>query len=893
MLTRRTTIILILLILAMPDMALCQNKPLRLKLTYTTTQSGLKTVAVPTNRNVPRLGLALAGGGARAAASIGVLKILAEEGIPVSAVSGTSMGAMIGGLYAAGYSPAEIENIFLANDWNDIFKDTPSRAFLTQEQKEAGSRHLLEFLYYRARFLPPVGLSAGQKLANLLTAQTLAASFEAGLDFNRLKIPFKAVAADLETGEVVVLDHGLLHEAMRASSAIPLVFQPVEVQGRLLVDGGMVNNLPVDVAKSMGTDIVIAVDASTKLDKKERLTSPFDIMNQAISIEIRRETARQTALADMVITPDTSDYSFTDFPYMKALIKKGEEAARAALPRIRELMRPRAGARPNQEHFRITSLTIQGNVNVPNDAIQYAMATALPSREATTDDLLKAMAEIFKLGYFSDISLELKKEEKGYHAVLFVVENPVVKAIDISGNSMIPSREIMTELDGQINRTLNVSTLTSALDNVVRQYRKNGYVLVRVERVGMKPDGSMLEIVMYEGRVDGIQLAGEKKTQSSLIRREIRTKVGSPLNLDALGRDIQHLYALDYFESLSVDLVKSPQGGIVLIFKIREKPTIKVRLGLRFDLEDSFTGLTDIVIDNLTGRGFKLYLNARYGNYTDLTLGYHSPVFLRSYFVHTIQAFYRQRNYFIYQDKNKVNELNIARTGGEVAFGYQWFRFGDTYLRYRYEADKASETLAPLSGETSLHIGSLAFLSTIDTRDSSTIAHKGILFKGSYEASQPAYGSTQKFTKTSAYMQANLPLGERHTVMLEGVAGIGNGDIPYQEKFGIGGADYLLGFPLVGYQRREFTGSNLLGFTAAYRWKIKEYQLKVVKALYAGITGQAANVWDTRDAMSTRDLRKGAGIGLYADTVIGPMRLDLAAGEDRRRAIYFSAGFDF
>ncbi len=888
-----TAVTLTLLVLAMPAEALCQNKPLRLKLAYTTTPSGLNTVAVPAKRNVPRLGVALAGGGARAAASIGVLKVLTEEGIPVSAVSGTSMGAMIGGLYAAGYSPAEIENIFLANDWNDIFKDTPSRAFLTQEQKEAGSRHLLEFMYHRARFLPPMGLSAGQKLANLLTAKTLAASFEADLDFNRLKIPFRAVAADLETGETVVLDHGLLHEAMRASSAIPLVFQPVEVQGRFLVDGGMVNNLPVDVAKSMSADIVIAVDASSKLEKKEHLTSPLDIMSQAISIEIQRETRRQAARADMVIAPDTSDYSFTDFPSMKEIINIGEEAARAALPRIRELMRPRAGGRTDQGLFRITSLTIQGNVTVPEGVIRYAMATSLPSREATTDDILTAMAEVFKLGYFSDVALELMKKEKGYHAVLFVVENPVVKAIEISGNSMIPTREIMTELNDQIGKTYNVNTLTSALDKVVGKYRKNGYVLVRVERAGMKPDGSTLGIVMYEGRVDSILLAGEKKTQSSLIRREIKTTVGSPLNLETIGRDIQHLYALDYFESLSVDLVKSPLGGIVLIFKIREKPTVKVRLGLRFDLEDSFTGLTDIVIDNLTGRGFKLYLNARYGNYTDLTLGYHSPVFLRSYFVHTIQAYYRQRNYFIYEDKNKVNELNTARAGGEVAFGYQWFRFGDTYLRYRYESDKTSETLVPLAGESSLHIGSFAFLTTIDTRDSDAFAHRGILFKGSYEAAKTAYGSTDEFTKTSAYIQGNLPLGERHTMMIEGIAGIGNGDIPYQEKFGIGGADYLLGFPLVGYQRREFVGSNLLGFTLAYRWKIKEYQLKAVKAVYLGITGQAANVWDTRKAMSVRDLRKGAGIGLYADSLIGPVRLDLAAGEDHRRAIYFSAGFDF
>jgi NTE family protein len=891
---RRFTAVALLFLVSMiaAEPAQAQRKPLQFRLTYATIHGGLKTAVVPAGESMPRLGLALAGGGARAAASIGVLKVLAREGIPVSAVAGTSMGAGVGGLFAAGYRPEEIEQIFLANDWNDIFRDTPARAFLTQEQKEAGSRHLLEFTFRDGRFMPPSGLSAGQKLTNLLAAKTLAASFEADLDFNRLRIPFRAIATDIETGDAVVLSRGPLHDAIRASMAIPLVFQPVEMQGRLLVDGGLVNNLPVEVARAMGSEVVIAVDASAKLEKKEQITSLIEIMSQSISLQVRRESERQAALADLVITPDTSEYSFADFPLMKDIIRKGEEAARAALPRIRELMKPENGLAAGAETFRITSLLIRGNVNVSDATIRYAVTPALFPHEANTVDVQKTLADVFRLGYFSDVALDLEKEGAGYRGVLTVTENPVVKAISLSGNTIIPSGEMLSVLGWQINQPLNATRLAAGLDKLIERYRSQGNLLAHVEHAGVKPDGT-LEIAMYEGRIDSITITGHTKTSRYLIRRETRTRVGQPLNFETAAHDIQHLYALDYFESLAVDVAKSPQGGVDLTLKIKEKPANKIRLGLRYDLDDSFTGLTDIVVDNVGGRGVKLFLNTRYGNYTDITFGYRSPVVLRTYFVHTVDGFYQKRNYFIYEDKHKVQELDITRTGAELAFGYQWFRFGDTYLRYRYASDSTTETLGAGPPKEIARIGSLAFLSTMDTRDSSTFAHKGTLLKGSYESAAPAYGGNIKYTKTGLYGQGFIPLGERHTLILEATGGIGGGTFPYEEKYGIGGADYLISTPLLGYQRREFVGDDLLGFSAAYRWKIGDYQLNIVKAVYLNLAYQAANVWDKRDDMTVKDLRSGGGIGLYADTIIGPVRLDFGMGEQHRYAVYFSAGFDF
>jgi len=890
--TRPVTLLLTALLLLCTHPAFGQPKPVKLRLSYTTSHHGLKIAVLPA-KPLPKLGLALAGGGAKAAASIGVLKVLAREGIPVAAIAGTSMGADVGGFFAAGYSPDEIEQIFLGNDWNDIFTDTPARAFLTQEQKEAGSHHQLEFTFYRGRFLPPSGLSAGQKVTRLFMAKTLAASFEADLDFDNLKVPFRAIATDLETGDAVVIRDGLLHDAMRASTALPVVFQPVEIRGRLLVDGGLSNNLPVDVVRAMGVDVVIAVDPSKRLEKKEQLTTLLDIMSQSISLQVQRESRRQASLADLVITPDTTDFAFTDFPSMAEIIKRGEEAARTALPRIRELMAPRTEDRTGAKRFKITSLVIQGNLNISEATVRYAMAPVLFPREATYDEALSALGEVYQLGYFADASLDLEKEGDGTRAVLRVVENPVVKDVTISGNTILSSDEILSALSWQTGRTLNTTRLSATLDTIIATCRDRGFLLTRVARADMRADTGTLAIALYEGRVDSVTLEGQKKTRQSLILRETQTRPGQPLNLTTTAHDIQHLYALDYFESLSMNMAKSPQGGIDLTFKIKEKPTTRLRLGLRYDLEDRFTGLTDIVTDNVTGRGIKFFLNTRYGNYTDITTGYHSPVFLDAYFVHSVQAFYRERRYFIYDDQHTVNELHIKRTGVDFAFGYQWFRFGDTYLRYRYATDTTDEAVALNPAQDILHIGSLAFLTTIDTRDRGTFPHSGLLFKGSYETAQQEYGSSSAFTKASVYAEGDIPLAERHTIILEGSVGIGSGAVPYQEKFGIGGIDYLLGYPLAGYQRREFTGADELGFSASYRWRMMEYHLKAIRAVYLNLAGQAANVWDDREAMSVEHLRTGGSIGLHADSIIGPMRFDVGAGAQRRYTVYFSAGFDF
>ena len=865
----------------------------RFTLEHTMIHGGLPAALPAGSARQPRIGLALAGGGAKAAASIGVLKVLRREGIAVAAIAGTSMGSLVGGLAAAGYDPDRIEAIFLENDWNDLFTDTPPRIFLTQQQRKANSRHLLQFSVAGGRFMPPAGLTAGQKLADLLTARTLAASFHADMDFDRLPIPFRAVATDLETGAPVAVRHGFLHDAMRASAAVPVLFPPVTIGDRLLVDGGLSNNLPVDVVRTMAVDLVIAVDASSPLEQQERLTSLVDVLSQSISIPVRRETARQAADADILIVPDTGDHSFTDFARMSAIVRAGEEAAEAALPRIRELLHVFQRREATAEMFRIIRVDVEGAITVPEQAIRDTFARALSPEGATGTDVVDALAEIFRIGAFASVSAELAPRGAGHVTTLRVQELPVVSTVRIAGSSLFSTGELLEIIGVRLGGPLNVRAVQDGLDRIIERYREQGFFLARISFAGMEPDGSTLSVVINEGRVDAIRLTGQRRTKPSLLQREMRTTVGAPLNFPVLANDIRHLYGLSYFESVNLDVQKSGEEGVVVTVAVRERHRGSVRLGLRYDSEDAFTGLTDIVVDNIAGRGIQFYLQTQYGNYLDITTGYHSPVFVSAALVHRIEGFYRDRTYFLYRDAERSGALEVARTGGDLAFGHEWFHFGDTYLRYRLTRDRVTAVYGAVQPDNPTQTASFAFLSSVDTRDDQYFPRSGLLLRGAYEVADESYGGDVEFRRTTLFGQAALTIADRHTIITEASAGFGSGTLSYQEQYGIGGSDHLLGFPLPGYHRREFVGANQWGGLITYRWRIADYQLKAVRAVYLSISGGAANVWESREAISTRDLRSGAGIGIHADTVVGPFRLDLGAGEQRRRTVFFSAGFEF
>ena len=282
----------------------------------------------------------LSGGGARGAAHIGVLKVLEEMRVPVDAIAGTSMGAVVGGLYASGLSARDIEKIVTSINWQDAFRDRPPREDLDLRRKEEDETFLVKYHFglRDGHIVVPKGLIQGQKLTETLRRLTLPVARIS--DFDALPTPFRAVATDLESGETVVIRSGDLTSAMRASLSAPGVFAPVEREGRLLVDGGIADNVPVDIARSMDVDLLIVVDVGSTLLPRKQLTSAPVISNQLLAILINRNAQAQLASLsdkDVLITPILGDASAFDFGSVARVISVGEKAARASATQLAAL----------------------------------------------------------------------------------------------------------------------------------------------------------------------------------------------------------------------------------------------------------------------------------------------------------------------------------------------------------------------------------------------------------------------------------------------------------------------------------------------------------------------------------------------------------------------------
>ncbi|WP_414440051.1 patatin-like phospholipase family protein [Burkholderia sp. 22PA0106] len=332
----------------------------------------------------PAIGLVLSGGGARGYAHLGVLKVLAAHRIPVDCIAATSMGAVVGGLYASGMSADEMSHRLANVNLADIAFDVTERAELPQKRREDEERYIggLTLGFGPKGFKAPAGLVQGNRLQALLADWT--SSVPTNQPFDRLPIPFRAVATNLRTGQMVVLDRGSLPLAIRASMAMPGLFSPTEIDGQTLVDGGLVSNLPVSTVRRMGADVVIAIDIGSQLRPLDALASPADVFQQMLGILIRQNVSQQRGELgprDVLLEPSLGAMSFTDFQNAKQAIAAGEAAAEAALPRLEPYaLSPQAYAAylarhraPPEQTLRITKIEIRTSGPVPKRVVADAL----------------------------------------------------------------------------------------------------------------------------------------------------------------------------------------------------------------------------------------------------------------------------------------------------------------------------------------------------------------------------------------------------------------------------------------------------------------------------------------------------------------------------------------
>lgn len=383
--------------------------------------------AADSRQDRPKIGIAFSGGGAKGLAHIGVLKVFEEEGIQADIVTGTSMGSIIGGLYAAGYSPAFLEDMANGVDWFDVFLETVDRRYLTMRQKNFRDRYLLSFPFVDGRVGLPSGIIKGQKIHRLFYELTWPV-IEID-DFSELPRDFACVATDIARGTPYLIDNGSLADAMRASMAIPTAFTPVEWDGVLLVDGGLVRNLPTVDAFNLGADIVICIDVSSELVGADSLQNLLEITDQTINILMRSTLDEQKEFCDLYIKPDLGTTGTLDFDNIPFIIEQGEKAARAHIDEIRALVERTGGFREPPEQMDrtpvtsidITKIRFDGLSMVSSKIVSRLIGFKAPA-SITADDMDWALQRMYSTGNFSKISYRFEEDGDDTTLVLDIEE---------------------------------------------------------------------------------------------------------------------------------------------------------------------------------------------------------------------------------------------------------------------------------------------------------------------------------------------------------------------------------------------------------------------------------------------------------------------------------------
>lgn len=376
------------------------------------------TIKVEAHR--PKVALVLSGGGAKGFVHIGVLKVLEEEGIPIDMIVGTSIGSLVGGIYALGYNASEIEAMTKALDWEKILSDKVPRQFLSKDAQLLKQRYAFSIPLSEKKILSlPQGLIKGQNVLNLFCG--IAGNVPMNADFSKLPISYACIATNLETGQEEILRNGFLPTAMFSSMAIPIFFQPSDRNGLLLIDGGLANNFPTNVAKEMGADIIIGVDIRNDYYSKENLQSISNIVGQLVNFFDQTKNSSNDSICDLIIRPDVSGFTMSSFnnQAVDTLVKHGEKATNDLREQLRELkakyrlepnLLSRAFVKPDRWH--ITNLTFACKEHIDEEFMRKTLNMKIPG-DFSSDEITEAIDRLYGLGGFEKIYYNLVDTEKG------------------------------------------------------------------------------------------------------------------------------------------------------------------------------------------------------------------------------------------------------------------------------------------------------------------------------------------------------------------------------------------------------------------------------------------------------------------------------------------------
>ena len=824
----------------------------------------------------PSLGLALSGGGARAIAQIGVLKALKEAGINVDVIVGTSMGSIIGGLYAAGYTVEELDSIVLKTDWESLLSISgeTSRSELFVDQKITEDRALFALRLDGFRPVLPTSLNNGQRLSNYFYLLTSMAPINNGDSFDDLWVKYRAVCTDLITGKMVVLDKGSLSKTMRASSSVSFFLEPVEWNNWMLVDGGLVSNIPVDVTFRNGADLVIAVNTTSPLHSKEEMEFPWFVADQVVSIPMKKLNGLELNRANFVISPELKNVSAAEFTNIDSLVLAGYEGT---LPLVSEIKSKLDSIRTNRmkknEYF-IKNIRCEfTNDNTLNDLLhKYEERDSISSTKIKED-----IEALYKTGRYKNISVVLTGKGDSTTIEFLSQQNPVIKGLKIIGNKVVSDSIINSILADLINKPINNLLVAKDVSNVLKYYRDSGYLLANVFSITFDELTGDLILYVDEGLISDIRVEGDF-VREGLVTREVPIHAGDYFTYNKAKEGLDNLRSSRFYNDISMNVEKE-NGKNILVIHVEEKETSILRFGFLLDETYNTQFSLDIRDEDIFGSGIEtgLFLFGGAGN-RQYVYEIKNHRILNTYLTYNLSAYYKFNDIGVYEDAPTENENTFSRTrvgtyrqifyGASISVGTQVEKFGNVIFTGKYQIDEIKNKENKIKDPYKTKIVSLGVTATVDDLDRYPYPSKGLYFSGFYETAQSFLGGDEGYSNLGMDLHYYIKLGKRSTVVPRLKIGFGDKTLPLSEQFLLGGMNSFFGM-----RENEFRGRQVMLTSLMYRIKLP---FQIFFDTYLKFRYDLGRTWDAQEKIRFKDLRHGIGGIISFDTPIGPA--DFAIG---------------
>ncbi|MEP7234831.1 MAG: patatin-like phospholipase family protein, partial [Ignavibacteriota bacterium] len=780
-------------------------------------------------------------------AHIGILEILDSAHIPIDLIVGTSMGAILGGLYCAGYTPEELEKLALTTNWTDIFNldddsHRPERSFGRKDDRAS-----LLSLRFNGLFKPvfPQALSSGQRLTMLLNSLVISSPYGTQSDFlHAMRVPFVALATDIVTGTRRLISSGDLTSALRASATVPLRFNPLAHDSALLVDGGLLANVPIDIARdSAASDIVIASNTTAELRDRSEISTPWDVADQVITLMMHEENLSQMKRADLIMTPELEHGTPDDFTKADIYIEAGRQAARRSLPKLKEIL------------------------------------SRMPLAASEPDTLWKKV-------YLDQL-----------------------KEIHVYGNTVLPPDSIYSILQAASGKPLTLSSFRKDLElPLLSLMRKFGYSLARIDSLRLDSLRGRAEIFLEQGHLNKIIVKGLHSVQNDLVMREFGIYPGDVFRSDIGEKGLQNLTATGYFSFASLEIIPSPlwrgtkfimsndtttlsvpnntvsTSSAAVQITVEERATNILRLAALADNEFGAQFSMQYANENLFGYGTEFSLTGGIGNLSRYgVLSLSTPQLFLSFTTFDLALYAGFKDVSTYSFETDIeggkfrahidDVIREAREiGGSLRLGGSIGRLALLTGEIRIERQKSYSLKTHGFVEPLATLSALKAEVLVDSRDDEAYPHQGTHLLGNYEIGTGILGGAKRYTKLYGMLEVALPVSRLHVFIPKIAIGLGDRTVPLLEQFDLGGIGSFYGLNEYELRGKQMVSASLT------------YQVAIPNALFfptfVSFRYDLGSTWLEPQSIKFEALIHGAGAQIGFKTPIGLARF--AIGENFR-----------